>query len=34
VLSQDILAVPEDAIMKTEVLVTILDGRVLYQKRK
>ena len=34
VLSQDILSVPEDAIMKTEVLVTILDGRVLYQKRK
>jgi predicted amidohydrolase YtcJ len=34
VLSQDILSVPDDAVMKTEVLVTILDGRVLYEKRK
>jgi predicted amidohydrolase YtcJ len=34
VLSQDILSVPDDVLMKTEVLVTILDGRVLYQKRK
>ena len=33
VLSQDILAVPDDALMKTEVLATIVDGRVLYEKR-
>ena len=33
VLSQDILSVPEDALMKTEVLATILDGRVLYEKK-
>jgi predicted amidohydrolase YtcJ len=33
VLSQDILAVPDDALMRTEVLATILDGRVLYEKR-
>jgi predicted amidohydrolase YtcJ len=32
VLSQDILAVPDDALMKTDVLATILDGRLLYQK--
>ena len=31
-LSQDILAVPDDALMKTEVLATIVDGRVLYEK--
>ena len=34
VLSQDILSVPDDALLQTEVLVTILDGRVLYEKRK
>jgi hypothetical protein len=33
VLSQDILAVPDEALMKTEVLTTILDGRVLYEKK-
>ncbi len=32
VLSQDILSVPDDALMKTEVLATIVDGRVLYEK--
>jgi predicted amidohydrolase YtcJ len=32
VLSQDILSVPDDALMKTEVLTTIVDGRVLYEK--
>jgi hypothetical protein len=32
VLSQDILSVPEAALMKTEVLATILDGRVQYEK--
>ena len=31
-LSQDILAVPDDALMRTEVVVTIVDGRVLYEK--
>ena len=31
-LSQDILSVPDDALMKTEVLATIVDGRVLYEK--
>jgi hypothetical protein len=30
VLSQDVLAVPDDQIMKTEVLATIVDGRVLF----
>jgi predicted amidohydrolase YtcJ len=34
VLSQDILSVPDEALMQTEILATILDGRVLYQKRK
>jgi hypothetical protein len=34
VLSQDILSVPDDALMQTEVLATILDGRVLYEKGK
>jgi predicted amidohydrolase YtcJ len=34
VLSQDLLSVPDAALMKTEVLVTILDGRVLYEKGK
>jgi predicted amidohydrolase YtcJ len=33
VLSQDILAVPEAALMSTEVLYTILDGQVLHEKR-
>ena len=33
VLSQDILSVPENALMKTEVLATILDGRVRYEKK-
>ncbi|MFZ2053581.1 MAG: amidohydrolase [Candidatus Aminicenantales bacterium] len=32
VLSQDIMTVPEDEILKTEVLLTIVGGRVLYQK--
>jgi len=32
VLSQDILAVPDDELMRTEVLATIVDGRVLYEK--
>jgi predicted amidohydrolase YtcJ len=32
VLSQDLLSVPDAALMKTEVLATILDGRVLYEK--
>ena len=32
VLSQDILAVPDDEILKTEVLATIVDGRVLHEK--
>jgi predicted amidohydrolase YtcJ len=32
VLSQDILTVPDDALMKTEVLATIVDGRLLYEK--
>jgi predicted amidohydrolase YtcJ len=32
VLSQDILTVPEDDVLKTEVVATIVDGRVLYEK--
>jgi hypothetical protein len=32
VLSQDILAVPEPALLLTEVLATIVDGKVLYEK--
>jgi predicted amidohydrolase YtcJ len=32
VLTQDIMTVPEDEILKTEVLLTIVGGRVLYQK--
>ncbi len=32
VLSQDILAVPAEALMKTEILATIVDGKVLYEK--
>jgi predicted amidohydrolase YtcJ len=32
VLSQDILSVPDDALMKTEVLATIVDGKLLYEK--
>jgi predicted amidohydrolase YtcJ len=32
VLSQDIMTVPEDEILKTEVVMTIVGGRVLYQK--
>ncbi len=31
VLSQDILAVPDDVIRRTEVLCTIVSGRVLYE---
>jgi len=34
VLSQDILSVPDDTLMKTEVLATIVDGRVLYEKAR
>jgi hypothetical protein len=33
VLSQDILSAPEDALMKTEVLATIVGGRVLFEKK-
>jgi predicted amidohydrolase YtcJ len=33
VLSQDILSVPEDQLLKTEVLATIVDGRILYERR-
>jgi predicted amidohydrolase YtcJ len=33
VLSQDILSVPEDALMKTEVFATIVGGRVLFEKK-
>lgn len=33
VLSQDILSVPDEALMRTEVLATILDGRVLFEKK-
>jgi predicted amidohydrolase YtcJ len=32
VLSQDILSVSDDALMETEVLATIVDGRLLYEK--
>ena len=32
VLSQDILSVPDDALMKTAVLATIVDGKLLYEK--
>jgi predicted amidohydrolase YtcJ len=32
VLSQDILAVPDDALMKTEIVATIVDGKLLYEK--
>jgi len=32
VLSQDILAVPDEVLMKTEVLATIVDGMLLYEK--
>ncbi|HSD67316.1 MAG TPA: amidohydrolase [Vicinamibacteria bacterium] len=32
VLSQDILSVPDEDLMKTEVLATIVDGRLLYEK--
>lgn len=34
VLSQDILSVPDDALMRTAVLATIVDGRVLYEKAR
>ena len=34
VLSQDILAVPDDALVGTDVLVTIVDGKILYEKEK
>ena len=33
VLSQDILSVPEDALMKTEVIATLVAGRVLFEKK-
>lgn len=33
VLSEDILTVPEDEVLKAEVLVTVVDGRVQYEKR-
>jgi predicted amidohydrolase YtcJ len=32
VLSQDILATPDDALLKTAILATIVDGKVLYEK--
>jgi predicted amidohydrolase YtcJ len=31
VLSQDILAIPDDALLKTRVLATIVDGKILYE---
>lgn len=34
VLSQDILSVPDDALVKTEVLATIVDGKVLYERSR
>jgi hypothetical protein len=34
VLSRDMLSVPDDALMKTEVLAAIVDGRVLYEKAR
>jgi hypothetical protein len=34
VLSQDILSVPDDALVRTEVLATIVDGKVLYEEEK
>ena len=34
VLSQDILAVPDDALMKTEVVATIVDGKLLYEESR
>ncbi len=33
VLSKDILTIPEDEIPSTEVMYTIVGGKVLYQKR-
>ena len=33
VLSQDILSVPEDALMRTEVIATLVGGRVLFEKK-
>ncbi len=32
VLSQDILSVPDEALMRTEVLMTVVDGRVVFEK--
>jgi hypothetical protein len=32
VLSQDIMTVPEDEILDTEVVMTIVDGKVVYEK--
>ena len=34
VLSQDILSVPDEALLKIEVLASIVDGRVLYEKAR
>ncbi len=34
VLSQDILSVPDETLMKTEVLATIVDGRLAYEKAR
>jgi hypothetical protein len=34
VLSQDILSVQDDALMKTEIVATIVDGRVLYERTR
>jgi hypothetical protein len=33
VLSQDILSVPDEELMRTEVVATIVNGRVLYERR-
>jgi hypothetical protein len=33
VLSQDLLSAPDDALVRTEVVMTIVDGRVVYEKR-
>jgi predicted amidohydrolase YtcJ len=32
VLSQDLLSAPDDALMRTEVVMTIVDGRIVYEK--
>ena len=32
VLSQDIMTIPEDEILKTEVVMTVLDGKIIYSR--